>query len=175
MRSCTPGNDPSFPAGESPRKGKSESDTACASCRSLVELMIAPRAHHGKRPTRSHQRRSYSLQQIPSAPQPLRARARAAHIVSIPRSRDHFEDLLQMALVRTARRWDVARNAPHAYATEALYVSRRRARDALGVASCDLCSRGPSCIRTSCSRTGAWHELVRHLARSIHSDDRTDP
>jgi RNA polymerase sigma-70 factor (sigma-E family) len=34
--------------------------------------------------------------------------------------RDHSEDLLQTALVRTARRWDVARNAPHAYAHRVL-------------------------------------------------------
>ncbi len=29
--------------------------------------------------------------------------------------RDHSEDLLQTVLVRTARRWDVARDSPHAY------------------------------------------------------------
>lgn len=34
--------------------------------------------------------------------------------------RDHSEDLLQVALVRVARRWDVARNAPHAYAHRVL-------------------------------------------------------
>lgn len=34
--------------------------------------------------------------------------------------RDHAEDLLQVALVRTARRWDVARHSPHAYAHRVL-------------------------------------------------------
>lgn len=34
--------------------------------------------------------------------------------------RDHAEDLLQIALVRTARRWDVARESPHAYAHRVL-------------------------------------------------------
>lgn len=34
--------------------------------------------------------------------------------------RDDAEDLLQVALVRTARRWDVARSAPHAYAHRVL-------------------------------------------------------
>jgi RNA polymerase sigma-70 factor (sigma-E family) len=34
--------------------------------------------------------------------------------------RDHSEDLLQITLVRTARRWDAARNSPHAYAHRVL-------------------------------------------------------
>jgi RNA polymerase sigma factor (sigma-70 family) len=34
--------------------------------------------------------------------------------------RDHSEDLLQITLVRVARRWDVARNSPHAYAHRVL-------------------------------------------------------
>ena len=34
--------------------------------------------------------------------------------------RDHSEDLLQTTLVRTARRWDVARDSPHAYAHRVL-------------------------------------------------------
>jgi RNA polymerase sigma-70 factor (sigma-E family) len=34
--------------------------------------------------------------------------------------REHSEDLLQTALVRTARRWDVARTSPHAYAHRVL-------------------------------------------------------
>lgn len=33
---------------------------------------------------------------------------------------DHSEDLLQIVLVRTARRWEVARNSPHAYAHRVL-------------------------------------------------------
>jgi RNA polymerase sigma-70 factor (sigma-E family) len=34
--------------------------------------------------------------------------------------REHSEDLLQVTLVRTARRWDVARHSPHAYAHRVL-------------------------------------------------------
>ena len=34
--------------------------------------------------------------------------------------REQSEDLLQVALVRTARRWDVARGSPHAYAHRVL-------------------------------------------------------
>jgi RNA polymerase sigma-70 factor (sigma-E family) len=34
--------------------------------------------------------------------------------------RDESEDLLQITLVRTARRWDVARESPHAYAHRVL-------------------------------------------------------
>jgi RNA polymerase sigma-70 factor (sigma-E family) len=34
--------------------------------------------------------------------------------------RDDSEDLLQITLVRTARRWDVARGSPHAYAHRVL-------------------------------------------------------
>lgn len=34
--------------------------------------------------------------------------------------RNHSEDLLQVALVRTAARWDVARDSPHAYAHRVL-------------------------------------------------------
>jgi RNA polymerase sigma-70 factor (sigma-E family) len=34
--------------------------------------------------------------------------------------RDDSEDLLQITLVRTARRWDVARSSPHAYAHRVL-------------------------------------------------------
>lgn len=34
--------------------------------------------------------------------------------------RNHSEDLLQVALVRTAARWDVARGSPHAYAHRVL-------------------------------------------------------
>jgi len=34
--------------------------------------------------------------------------------------RDHAEDVLQVVLMRTARRWDVARDAPHAYAHRVL-------------------------------------------------------
>ncbi len=34
--------------------------------------------------------------------------------------RDYSEDLLQITLVRTARRWDAARQAPHAYAHRVL-------------------------------------------------------
>ncbi len=34
--------------------------------------------------------------------------------------RDHSEDLLQITLVRTARRWEAARDSPHAYAYRVL-------------------------------------------------------
>lgn len=34
--------------------------------------------------------------------------------------RDYSEDLLQITLVRTARRWEAARNSPHAYAHRVL-------------------------------------------------------
>jgi RNA polymerase sigma-70 factor (sigma-E family) len=34
--------------------------------------------------------------------------------------RDHAEDLLQVTLVRTARRWEAARHSPHAYAHRVL-------------------------------------------------------
>jgi RNA polymerase sigma-70 factor (sigma-E family) len=34
--------------------------------------------------------------------------------------RNHSEDLLQVTLVRTARRWDAARDSPHAYAHRVL-------------------------------------------------------
>ncbi|HWE11950.1 MAG TPA: sigma factor [Solirubrobacteraceae bacterium] len=34
--------------------------------------------------------------------------------------REHSEDLLQITLVRTARRWEAARNSPHAYAHQVL-------------------------------------------------------
>ena len=55
--------------------------------------------------------------------------------------RGHSEDLLQVALVRVARRWDVARDAPHAYAHRVLvnllhdrrrHLSRRVKEQPLG-------------------------------------------
>jgi RNA polymerase sigma-70 factor (sigma-E family) len=55
--------------------------------------------------------------------------------------RDAAEDLLQVALVRTARRWEVARQAPHAYAHRVLvnllhdrhrHLSRRVSERPLG-------------------------------------------
>lgn len=55
--------------------------------------------------------------------------------------REVAEDLLQVALVRTARRWEVARHAPHAYAHRVLvnllhdrhrHLSRRVSERSLG-------------------------------------------
>lgn len=55
--------------------------------------------------------------------------------------RDVSEDLLQVALVRTARRWEVARDSPHAYAHRVLvnllhdrrrHLSRRISEQPLG-------------------------------------------
>jgi RNA polymerase sigma-70 factor (sigma-E family) len=43
---------------------------------------------------------------------------RSAYLLTGDRA--HAEDLLQVALVRTARRWDQARHAPHAYAHRVL-------------------------------------------------------
>lgn len=64
---------------------------------------------------------------------------RSAYLLS--GDRDVSEDLLQVALVRTARRWDVARDSPHAYAHRMLvnllhdrrrHLSRRVSERPLG-------------------------------------------
>jgi RNA polymerase sigma-70 factor (sigma-E family) len=46
--------------------------------------------------------------------------------------RDHSEDLLQIALVRVARRWDAARTSPHAYAHRVLVNLLHDRRRSLG-------------------------------------------
>ncbi len=57
--------------------------------------------------------------------------------------RDHAEDLLQVVLMRTARRWDVARNAPHAYAhrvlVNVLHDRRRSLRRRVNEQFLDAC------------------------------------
>jgi Sigma-70 region 2 len=89
---------------------------ACATCRTLdarrgslcaETTLIFPVSAHSQTPARQT---SFEEFVVTGSARLLRS----AYLLT--GDRDDSEDLLQITLVRTARRWDAARQSPHAYA-----------------------------------------------------------